>query len=650
MTGLLDHCPPGRSSGISQCSTARDEAEELAVIDGDVNKFPEPELLAPVNYVLKGVGAGLDSVSVDTDAGLSIQLPGSRSSSPDPIALSPILKLGNTLRDALVENQKDNRNTYIPLDKQRELITKASVLEILSTIGMLPNGDDPRSFLEQILPVDFGSNPGATRNSPPSRRKIFTILTMLGTPEMIFSFIRQGIWDSDLPFPRMFKSEAWESSDHSGSDEPPEVTRFKNDIKDPRARDLFEKYQWYLLSPVFDMSGPDLMHYPLYRKTPLPFIPDDQARARGGFGEVRKVNIHPAHNSSTAKDARYAVKTLKSGCKREFEREVEALKRFRNHDDPHLVKLLATYHDGDQFNLIFPWANGNLQDYWQQNPKPEQCYQRSRWIAEQCFGIAEALRKIHYHDFSGASDHRSETQAMKGRHGDIKPENILWFSSSDDKPEDPNHGREVLALSDFGLTRFHNAATAYRKKYSLQAISGTYRAPEYDLKGEISPKWDIWTLGCVFLEFLIWYLQGWDAVDKFSKQRESCDLAVYGQEDKFFSNEERPRFGAYRKSPVIQRIEELHNHSGCTDFIHDFLDLISRGMIRIRSHKRMDSANISQQMREMLEKCRNNHGYCTEPKPNILKRLTNESDKKASIFKGILKLVCFTRSGNGDAS
>lgn len=172
------------------------------------------------------------------------------------------------------------------------------------------------------------------------------------------------------------------------------------------------------------------------------------------------------------------------------------------------------------------------------------------WIVEQCLGLAEALRKIHGHEFPETNSHGSERSRMIGRHGDIKPENILCFPSSD-KNCDDEHG--VLALSDFGLARFHRTSTAFRqyKTHSL-AVSPTYRAPECDLGGKISPSWDIWTLGCVYLEFLIWYLQGWSAIDDFSRQRKHCDAAVSGKEDNYFSHDKRCKFGAFRKLPVIQ--------------------------------------------------------------------------------------------------
>jgi hypothetical protein len=60
-----------------------------------------------------------------------------------------------------------------------------------------------------------------------------------------------------------------------------------------------------------------------------------------------------------------------------------------------------------------------------------------------------------------------------------------------------------------------------------------------DLEERISQKYDIWSLGCVFLEFSVWYLQGHDDVEAFSLEREDEDLVTYEgvKIDKFFNIE-----------------------------------------------------------------------------------------------------------------
>lgn len=86
-------------------------------------------------------------------------------------------------------------------------------------------------------------------------------------------------------------------------------------------------------------------------------------------------------------------------------------------------------------------------------------------------------------------------QRTNGRHGDIKPENILWFQS-----HECNDGRNIdrgkFVISDFGLTEFHRDETGLVSPMNI-AMSPTYSAPEYEVSETISQSFDIWSMGCV---------------------------------------------------------------------------------------------------------------------------------------------------------
>lgn len=65
-------------------------------------------------------------------------------------------------------------------------------------------------------------------------------------------------------------------------------------------------------------------------------------------------------------------------------------------------------------------------------------------------------------------------------------------------------------------------------------VTPTYRPPESDIGNQlVSLSGDIWALGCVFLEFLWWFLEGWDLVVEFSHRRGRYDWDLI-KEDKFF--------------------------------------------------------------------------------------------------------------------
>ncbi len=220
----------------------------------------------------------------------------------------------------------------------------------------------------------------------------------------------------------------------------------------------------------------------------------------------------------------FAVKKIRSARENDssFAHEVSILKKFSGQTE-HLVNLLATFeHQGSSY-LVFPWADGgNLLDLWKSNPNTKDAH-LVKWMAAQCLGLARGLHKIHTLSVG-------RTEATGYRHGDIKPENILCFPS-----DDPGVPGGTLKISDFGLSRIH---TTHSSRPSRLMGTATYRPPECDLTGDLSRSSDIWALGCVFLEFVTWYLTGSDGViDEFPRYR-SRQLPRNGsssvEDDSFF--------------------------------------------------------------------------------------------------------------------
>jgi serine/threonine protein kinase len=156
--------------------------------------------------------------------------------------------------------------------------------------------------------------------------------------------------------------------------------------------------------------------------------------------------------------------------------------------------------------LIFPWASGgNLGDYWENYEKKSREPDSIQWIVRQFVGICSALEELH---------------ESNCRHGDLKPENILWFKDG--------HDMGKLQIADLGLARFHEkeAHTNVRQgKYiHTSTPSGTsrYEPPEMDKERENrdnqearSRQYDIWSMGCIVLELLIWLTYGYQAVERF---------------------------------------------------------------------------------------------------------------------------------------
>lgn len=145
-----------------------------------------------------------------------------------------------------------------------------------------------------------------------------------------------------------------------------------------------------------------------------------------------------------------------------------------------------------------------------------------------------------------------------GRHGDIKPENILWFKKDSDRPE-----FGILKLSDFGLVTFHRALATGEKVEDVR-VTNTYSAPEREVEETLSQSFDVWSLGCIFLEFVTWLLLGSKAITKFADMRlmDGGDRSPRFSLDNFFivfrqDDEERYRAGV---KPSVTRVSSVLNN------------------------------------------------------------------------------------------
>lgn len=192
-----------------------------------------------------------------------------------------------------------------------------------------------------------------------------------------------------------------------------------------------------------------------------------------------------------------------------FEREALALAQLHggHANGPghkHLLQCLGSIHRGDERYFMFPWADGgNLREFWSGNERclltPDLVLQ----VLKQILGLADALAEFHKQNW---------------RHGDIKPENILRFKD--------NTTLGQLKLGDMGLARHHNAVTLLREE-ETKTRSGTmrYEPPDDIISPDVprSRRYDIWSLGCVMLEFVVWMVHGPDGLSKFNRSLQNSD-------------------------------------------------------------------------------------------------------------------------------
>lgn len=238
--------------------------------------------------------------------------------------------------------------------------------------------------------------------------------------------------------------------------------------------------------------------------------------------------------------------------------EVKMLKRFSGTFHEHLVTLLMTWSIQDRHYFLFPWADGDLELYWEDdsNKLPIDTaaggidLKAMRWLSSQILGLTKALHLIH-----NPSHLNLQPEELKyGRHGDIKSQNILYYPS-------PKYPRGILVIADFGLTAFNSDRS--RSNIPGEKIPGTpqYRPPECDLQGgTISRSYDIWTFGCLLLELVCWALGGNDQLKDFNEYR--FTPYITGTESDIFFDVQQKGTGSKYVVKVKEKVTEVRPTDG----------------------------------------------------------------------------------------
>lgn len=199
-----------------------------------------------------------------------------------------------------------------------------------------------------------------------------------------------------------------------------------------------------------------------------------------------------------------------------FSREVACLQSLNSQAHPNIVRLLSSYRIRGDFHLLFPWADCDLRMFWLSNPRPDAEAANHQGMLRQMKGVADALSVIH--GFSKGDERRR----WYGRHGDIKPSNILVFSEHR-SVDTAGLDKFTWKISDFGHSLI-GKATSMRPhcggKNGEENYTPVYRAPELDLTPHtVSSLYDIWSLGCVYLEAVTWWISGRDGLDRLASSR-----------------------------------------------------------------------------------------------------------------------------------
>jgi serine/threonine protein kinase len=92
---------------------------------------------------------------------------------------------------------------------------------------------------------------------------------------------------------------------------------------------------------------------------------------------------------------------------------------------------------------------------------------------------------------------------------------------------------EILKITDVGFSESSSKSHVDGERRGFIANSPSYNAPKMDISTADNlggPSYDIWALGGIYLEFLVWWLGGWDYVQSFAGRRLDYDIAQRAQD------------------------------------------------------------------------------------------------------------------------
>ncbi|KAK4224668.1 hypothetical protein QBC38DRAFT_370555 [Podospora fimiseda] len=447
----------------------------------------------------------------------------------------------------------------------------------------------------------------------PGYKKTLAALILTEKYSSIQRFIECRVDDSKLPLNSKTTTKERLELCLRGSDFPLSCFQGWNSSDSLR----FYKTQWLFVAPFFRQNPKGPVHYVLPKQAPLPFKAINKEIEANTYKNLMKgIEIRQDHTNipsylSQSGRLQFALqKTDLWSTKVDFYREVAVLRRVSAYRTDHLIRLLFTLELQDsqqqgtqpsesELFFVFPLPSGNLEGLWNNDLATERVKGNAEtanfalWVATQCRGITEAVGMIHNAQPGELDDNPEQSRAQEfqdewsGIHANIVPRTIFWFQNS----HRATHPMGLIQLGGFGQTTFYHQPSRVRVTLK-KGHTRTYSPPEIELGQIISRTYDIWSLGCVFLEFISWIIlgipkkvpfSGLDGfeMEEFSNARKKHSKSLFEMsQDTFYRlvpGEERTT--ADINPAVIERVQALHSHKDCTQFLHDFLDLVLYEML-----------------------------------------------------------------------
>ncbi|KAF2972307.1 hypothetical protein GQX73_g1326 [Xylaria multiplex] len=358
-------------------------------------------------------------------------------------------------------------------------------------------------------------------------------------------------------------------------------------------RDLraFIQVQWLFLAPIF--SSVQFL-YNLHPQQPLPFLIPHREYISG---KITKVRVHDAHFPMlgiSMKPVMAVTVRGKDSKHQSYEIAIAGLRVLQRLKHGHIMEPFVAYERYDSLHTLVPWANGgNLSDFWScrhdlvDGPRPP-TPTVILWALEQMRGLAAAISTLH------------DNQML---HGGLSPYSVLVV-------DDHKYFEFwTLKIDSSQLSRFIPTHAGGRATTTSKIGAFRYAAPELSTIDSLSlsRSIDIWSIGCIYLEFLIWILDGNVGLREF---RGSDDDIQYCD----FKDGEL-RIHQAVESWIDPATKCLENHDQETgSALLDLSYLIRQDLLVTMPTHRINTAGLMNKITEIHQKARETPGYLYDPK------------------------------------
>ncbi|PNP85086.1 hypothetical protein FNYG_01611 [Fusarium nygamai] len=320
--------------------------------------------------------------------------------------------------------------------------------------------------------------------------RVFSILTHIGQPQEISYFCRhaKGLDDHRLPF------------DQSCF---PSTCKWAGD---------FLQNQWMFIPLFFPPHR--ILYRDVYPKTILPVTYQRKlTQKRGGrdTATLWEVQVH-CRGSLTASEEHPVVFKVYEGTGTEdlYKAETDVYLKLRTKYNKYITQHLASFsfHGKGKHIIVLEYAaGGSLLDFFR-NTSPPVSPNEFRLLWSRLLKLLDALHVLHdLYRPDGAA-----VWFLAGGHQDIQPANILVF------PEKDKDSRFDVRfkLTEFGQAEIGRISTSGGKLATENRGNRMYISPESfanfsvqdTVRTDLPPSADIWALGAVFSDVLVWSICG----------------------------------------------------------------------------------------------------------------------------------------------